>query len=708
MSNLFRRGSAAAIAAVIALALAGCNNSSTSGGDSSAPNPASNDSTVSGTASAGDSTSDDNPGSTSANKITLAASSKQVSESVASIRNGSILHTFAWSFKTITESMADIAYAGYTAIQTSPINECVVGGEGGMQLFGEGKWYYHYQPTDWKIGNYQLGTKEEFTEMCQKAHEYGIKVIVDVVPNHTTSDESQLSADFISAVGGADKLYHANGHTEIADYSDRFEATTGQMGGLPSVNTENPAFQEYFIAYLNECLACGADGFRYDTAKHIGLPDDPKDANSEENNFWERVTTEINNAADVFIYGEVLQDGGERINDYQAAIGGTTASAYGGRIRSSVKAANLNASDISNLMITYDDPTAVTWVESHDNYCNDDNTTFKEIDNKQIILGWAIIAARANGTPLFFDRPFESTSSNRWGPMNRIGAVGDTYYKDPIVVAVNHFRNAMVGENEVFSNPNGDTSVLMIERGTKGAVIVNAGQYSANISTETFLPDGEYVTRVQGKNAKFTVADGVLTGTVDGSDVVVLYNEGYTELAPIPTVSVETEKFILADQAVSVNLVAENADKATYSINGGEAVEYNSGDKIDVGENAETGDVITLTLHATNAGGETTITYYFTVQGKRTIDSGTKIYFNKPDGWGDNINAYVYDESSGTARQAAAWPGVACTLEDDGTYSYTFDEQWDSVLVIFNDGSNQLPASMEPGWVVVPDAVYPQ
>lgn len=706
MSKFFLQSTAAAVTAAITLALAGCDNGSAPKVESSATGSASDDSVISNVTSADVSASEENPGSASLNKITIEASSKQVSESVAAVRNGSILHTFAWSFKTISESMADIAYAGYTAIQTSPINECVVGGEGGMQLFGEGKWYYHYQPTAWTIGNYQLGTKEEFAEICQKAHEYGIKVIVDVAPNHTTSDESQISADFISAVGGLDKLYHANGHTEITDYTDRFQCTTGQMSGLPSVNTENPAFQDYFISYLNECLACGADGFRYDTAKHIGLPDDPKDSESENNNFWERVTTEINNANDVFNYGEVLQDGGERINDYQTAIGGTTASSYGQRIRSSVKAANLNASDMSNLMIASDDPTAVTWVESHDNYCNDGSG--KELDRKQVILGWAIIAARANGTPLFFDRPYDSSSSNIWGTMNRIGAAGDPFYKDPAVVAVNRFRSAMVGENEVFSNPNGDITVLMIERGSKGAVLVNAGKNSSNIKTETFLPDGEYVTRVEGKENKFTVENGIMTGTVYGGEVVVLYNEGYTEAAPIPAVSVETEKFILADKAVSVKLYAENADKASYSLNGGGEIAFNSGDVISVGENAEAGTVITLTLHAANAGGETSMTYYFTVQGKRSIDIGTKIFFNKPDGWGDSINAYVYDESTGTVRQAAPWPGVPCVLESDGTYSYTFDEQWDNVLVIFNDGSKQIPASMEPGWVVVPNTVYPQ
>ena len=138
-----------------------------------------------------------------------------------------------------------------------------------MELMGQGKWYYHYQPTDWKIGNYQLGTKEEFKAMCEKAHSYGIKVIVDVVPNHTTGDESAVSQDLINAVGGIDKLYHSTGKEDIKDYADRAQCTLYSQGGLYDVNTENKAFQDYFIEYLNECIACGADGFRYDTAKHI-------------------------------------------------------------------------------------------------------------------------------------------------------------------------------------------------------------------------------------------------------------------------------------------------------------------------------------------------------------------------------------------------------------------------------------------------------
>ena len=80
--------------------------------------------------------------------------------------NEIIMHAWTWSFNTIREHLQEIKDGGFTIVQTSPINECKVGEDGGRQLFGHGKWYYHYQPTDWTIGNYQLGTRDEFKALC--------------------------------------------------------------------------------------------------------------------------------------------------------------------------------------------------------------------------------------------------------------------------------------------------------------------------------------------------------------------------------------------------------------------------------------------------------------------------------------------------------------------------------------------------------------
>lgn len=623
-----------------------------------------------------------------------------------SIKDGAILHAWCWSFNTVKESMKDIAYAGYSAVQTSPANECLVGANGGMQISGEGKWYYHYQPTDWTIGNYQLGTKDEFKAMCEEAHKYGIKVIVDVVPNHTTPQLDAVNKNLLDAVGGKDNLYHANGFNEITQWGNRLECTTGQMGGLPDVNTENKDFQDYFIKYINECIACGADGFRYDTAKHIGLPDDPKDEKSTENNFWKRVTTEVTNADKIFNYGEVLQGDNDRCEDYQEAIGATTASAYGAAVRSAVSTGDLDADSLSDLQINVDNPTAVTWVESHDNYCND--KSYNVLNDEGVIRAWAIICARKSGTPLFYDRPYGATSDNMWGTMNRIGAAGNPFYKDQRVVAVNRFRNAMVGEDEKLTNLDKDYSVLLIERGKKGAVIVNGGKESFTLNAKTALADGTYINRADGKT-EYKVENGTLTGTIAAGEIVVLYNEGYVEVPEIASVSIDTDSFVISEgSAVSVTLKAKNAATATYSVDGGETKEYKDGDKVEIGKGAKSGSAVKVTLKANTSAenGETVMTYYFTVQEDRSVKNGTKVYFEKPSNWKNKIYAYIYDENNGSVKEAAAWPGVECKDEGNSKYSYTFSGAWDNALIIFSDGTNQVPAANEPGMVVEPDKTY--
>ena len=178
------------------------------------------------------------------------------------IQDGAILHTWCWSFNTIKKHMKEISDAGFSAVQTSPIGQCKVGEDGGMQLqdkdssINKGKWYYHYQPTDYVIGNYQLGTKEEFTQMCDEAHKYGVKVIVDAVLNHVTGDKSVISENITKIK----EPFHSMG--DINDYNSRKQVTQGVLLGLTDLNTQNEEIQQYELKYLKECVEAGADGFR--------------------------------------------------------------------------------------------------------------------------------------------------------------------------------------------------------------------------------------------------------------------------------------------------------------------------------------------------------------------------------------------------------------------------------------------------------------
>ena len=621
-----------------------------------------------------------------------------------SVEDGAILHCFAWSFETIEESLEDIAMAGYSAVQTSPINACYDGGNAGMALFGEGKWYYHYQPTDWTIGNYQLGTREEFISLCEAAEKYGIKVIVDVAPNHTTTATEAISENLLDAVGGIENLYHSDGMTSVVDYTNRADCTLRAVGGLYDVNTENPDFQDYFIAYLNDCVACGADGFRFDTAKHIGLEDDPQDDPNLPNNFWTRVMTEVDKADELFLYGEVLQDGGERIADYIEVIGAATASAYGERIRTSFATNVMKASLLTDMKLGEAEPNVVTWVESHDNYTGDG--TAQSLSNEDVRLGYAFLAARGEGTPLFFARPYGADAKNMWGTFNKIGMAGDDLYKDADVAAANQFRNAMTGLPENIFNPEEKEKVVCVERGTKGLFIMNTGDAEETFTITTNLEKGTYVNRCDD-TTEYKVKGGKLSGTIAAGDIIILYNEGYVDLAAPAKVSVadETQGYILGE-SIEVTLSAENSVKSAYSIDGGAPVEFADGEVITLGENAADGSRIRLTLTGENEAGDTTcMSYLFKKQEK--VSAGTKIYFEKPEDWNERVLAYIYDEtSSSTVRENSRWPGAAMTIEEDGLYSYTFEEDWQVPLIIFTDGTHQSNGKLEPGAQIVADKIY--
>ena len=444
------------------------------------------------------------------------------------IKNGAILHAWCWSFKTIEKNLPKIKEAGFTSVQTSPANTCLVGDYGELNLMSEdltGKWYYHYQPTDWKIGNYQLGTRDDFISMCKKADELGIAVIVDVLPNHTTPRISEIKPEFIEAVGGLEKLYHKNNNHGIRNYDDRLECTTAQMGGLPDVNTENPLFQAYYMNYVNDLIDCGADGFRYDTAKHIGLPDDPKDEYSPKNNFWPIFLGKesingvwLKNAENLFIYGEVLQ-GGKSREDAYGEIMPVVASSYGGILRSALKSEKFSAKGLKDWRHPAAPENIVTWVESHDTYANQGESA--GLTHAQLRLGWALIASRAGGTPLFFNRP-KGAEATQFPGASKIGDAGNDEFFNPEVVAVNKFRTEMAGEPEQLVNGN-DTSLLAVLRGKRGAVLINVSSTKAHkVSVPVELPDGTYVDHATGKN-KFTVQNGTLTGKLGKQKIAVLY-----------------------------------------------------------------------------------------------------------------------------------------------------------------------------------------
>lgn len=417
------------------------------------------------------------------------------------MKDGAILHAWCWSFDTIKDNLPAIKKAGYTSIQTSPINQVVEGEDGSKALTN---WYYHYQPTDYTIGNYQLGTEADFKALTKEADKYGLHIIVDAVVNHTTSDVAAVSPK-IKALG---KWTHGN--EGIKDFGDRYQLTQKSLLGLYDLNTQNKAVQEYLLAYLKRAVADGADGFRYDAAKHIELP---KEYGSD---FWSVI---LNNGAQ-FQYGEILQGSTSKEANY-AKLMGVTASDYGEFIRNSLRQEEVYAEDLMDFQAPgVPEDRLVTWVETHDTYAND-NGESTNLTDQDIILGWSLIASRKEGAPLFYSRPVGGGGQNdRFPGQSEIGDAGSDLFKNKTIVAINHFRNTMNGRDEYLHNISDDQGLVMIERGGKGAIITNLASENKTFSTSTKLADGSYKDAVSGKVYK--VSGKTLKGKLPKKSVLVL------------------------------------------------------------------------------------------------------------------------------------------------------------------------------------------
>lgn len=635
------------------------------------------------------------------------------------VEGGAILHCWCWNFETIKEKMPEIAAAGFSAVQTSPICEVNNGGDGSLTISGGDNWWWHYQPTDYKIGNYQFGTKEQFKEMCDTAHSYGVKVIVDSVLNHTTAYYDKISDNIKNLPG---KAFHPMGDEREPGQNwsevDRYEETQYDLSGLYDLNTQNKEVQNYILNFLKDCVENGADGFRYDAAKLIELPDDTSEkyGNDFASDFWPTI---LQNGA-AFQYGEVLQEGGKHTyknsaagyddNDssrlgayhsqaYTDKTGGshymnTTNSYTGFRVRDAIANKNLAADFVMDAMLPEGAKAnqTVTWVESHDNYCNDQS--YKELtETQQVIQAWAAIAARKDGTPLFFDRPNNSSANDPWGD-NKIGPEGSDMYKDPQVVAVNFFRNEMGTTAQTACNPiEGNDQVLMIERGdnNKGVVIINASSEDVALNAQTGMTDGSYTDQAFG--GAFTVSGGVLSGTVKAGKVAVVYHSNIADedkehFAPAVNLSVASGYFLT--DTLSVEATVRSCDHAEYALTINDTTTtgtVKAGDSILI-ENVANKEKATLTLTGYDKENKelATVTREYT----RWVKQDNTIVYLEPEARPEWNQAYIY--IWGTAENAG-WPGVKMEQTSQGLYRYILPYQYEldgsTGNVIFNNSNGQ-------------------
>ena len=140
--------------------------------------------------------------------------------------------------------------------------------------------YHGYDTVDYEKIEPDYGTGEDFDRFLAEAHRRGIRVIVDFVMNHTSS-QNPWFVDSASSPNSAHRDWYVwraddpgwtqpwggNNHTwhekNGAFYYGIF------WGGMPDLNFSTPAVREEIERLAALWLARGVDGFRLDATRHL-------------------------------------------------------------------------------------------------------------------------------------------------------------------------------------------------------------------------------------------------------------------------------------------------------------------------------------------------------------------------------------------------------------------------------------------------------
>lgn len=142
--------------------------------------------------------------------------------------------------------------------------------------------YHKYDVIDYYDIDPEYGTLDDFKKLIEECHNRDIKVIIDMVINHTSSEHEWFTTacDYLKGLDGKEPsesecpyfAYYNFSKDKLAEYYYSVPGTDwyyeGKFwSGMPDLNLANPAVRQEFDAITDFWMEIGVDGFRLDAAK---------------------------------------------------------------------------------------------------------------------------------------------------------------------------------------------------------------------------------------------------------------------------------------------------------------------------------------------------------------------------------------------------------------------------------------------------------
>lgn len=198
---------------------------------------------------------------------------------------------YGGTLRGIIDHLDYIAGMGFTAIWLNP--------------FFPDETHHGYHATDYFAVNPRLGTLDDMRELVDKAHERGVRLLLDFVGNHWGSKH----ATFQQALADRNSPYHdwyfwKNWPDEYVAYYN--------VADLPKLNVDNPAVRDHLLHSIGYWLGdVGFDGLRLDHA------------NGPSYDFWTDVRVVARSIRpDAWVFGEVVRSPDQQLS-YAGLFDGT-------------------------------------------------------------------------------------------------------------------------------------------------------------------------------------------------------------------------------------------------------------------------------------------------------------------------------------------------------------------------------------------------
>ena len=150
------------------------------------------------------------------------------------------------TFKKVIEDLPRLKDLGVDIIYLMPIHE--IGIKNRKGTYGS-----PYAVKDYYSISKDLGTKEDFLSLINSTHKLGMKIIIDMVFNHTAPDSVLLEQ-----------------HPEYYFYRDgKLGNRVGDWSDIIDLDTHREDTQNYLVDVLKYWVSLGVDGFRFDVASMI-------------------------------------------------------------------------------------------------------------------------------------------------------------------------------------------------------------------------------------------------------------------------------------------------------------------------------------------------------------------------------------------------------------------------------------------------------